>query len=54
MYPYKKVYISLSLDDEEGDEWEEYQAYLKYMADFVHMWGGGNALDKKDYIIGVD
>ena len=40
MYPYKKVHLSSSLDDEE-DEWEEYQAYLRYMAGFVTMWGGG-------------
>mmetsp|Transcript_8507 Transcript_8507/g.19048 ORF Transcript_8507/g.19048 Transcript_8507/m.19048 type:complete len:728 (+) Transcript_8507:256-2439(+) len=42
MYPYKKVYASSSLDDEE-DEWEEYQAYLRYMANFVNMWGGNEA-----------
>ena len=39
MYPYKKVHLSSSLEDEE-DEWEEYQAYLRYMAGFVTMWGG--------------
>ena len=39
MYPHKKVHLSSSLDDEE-DEWEEYQAYLRYMAGFVTMWGG--------------
>lgn len=45
MYPYKKVYASSSLDDEEDDEWEEYQAYLRYMTNFVTMWGGNNADD---------
>jgi len=40
MYPYKKAFASSSLDDEE-DEWEEYQAYLRYMASFVTLWGGG-------------
>lgn len=39
IYPCKKVYKSSSFDDEE-DEWEDYQAYLRYMASFVHMWGG--------------
>ncbi|KAL7543401.1 hypothetical protein ACHAXR_012818 [Thalassiosira sp. AJA248-18] len=42
IYPYKKVYHSSSLDEEQ-DEWEEYQAYLQYMTSFVNMWGGNEA-----------
>mmetsp|Transcript_35885 Transcript_35885/g.86614 ORF Transcript_35885/g.86614 Transcript_35885/m.86614 type:complete len:732 (+) Transcript_35885:159-2354(+) len=48
MYPYKRVYASSTLDstlDENEDEWEEYQAYLGYMANFVTMWGGNAAGD---------
>jgi len=39
MYPCKVV-VSLSSVDVDDDEWEEYQAYLHYMASFVNMWGG--------------
>lgn len=44
IFPCKEVYLSSSLDDEE-DEWEEYQAYLRYMAGFVTTWGGTNSAD---------
>ena len=38
MYPYKMVFSSPSPDGDD-DEWEEYQAYLQYMASFVNMCG---------------
>lgn len=39
MYPYKKAYDTSSIDEDE-DEWEEYQAYLRYMSSFVNRWSG--------------
>lgn len=42
VYPYKEVYGSSTLEDEE-DEWEEYQAYLQYMSSFINIWGGSAA-----------
>lgn len=39
MYPFK-VILSISSTNEVEDEWEEYQAYLQYMASFINMWGG--------------
>ena len=51
MYPYKKVYMSSALDEEEDNEWEEYQAYLQYMANFVTTWGGNAADDDDDDVV---
>ena len=39
MYPFKVVISSSTVYGDE-DEWEEYQAYLQYMASFINMWGG--------------
>ena len=47
MYPCKLAFSSkaCNLPDEEQDEWEEYQAYLKYMSDFLSYWGRNNDED---------
>ena len=41
MYPCKLAFSSEAchLPDEDEDEWEEYQAYLRYMTDFLSYWG---------------
>jgi hypothetical protein len=39
MYPFKLV-LSLSSANGVEDEWDEYQAYLRYMASFINVWGG--------------
>jgi hypothetical protein len=41
MYPCKLAFSqdACKLPDEDEDEWEEYQAYLRYMSDFLSYWG---------------
>eukprot|EP00956_Cyclotella_meneghiniana_P006393 scaffold8377_cov75-Cyclotella_meneghiniana.AAC.2 len=41
MYPCKLAFSSeaCQLPDQDEDEWEEYQAYLRYMTDFLSYWG---------------
>jgi hypothetical protein len=41
MYPCKLAFSSdaCRLPEEDEDEWEEYQAYLQYMSDFLSYWG---------------